>query len=302
MKKVLMLAVVATLSVSGFSVANAADVSGPNSVISSADGNNALGFDNNSASSNDISPAIMAVDNSIALGFNEDLMNYQENINPGPSDTESGWMPGFKIAGSYLGEYSHVYVGLSYQYNKGNIHYLGASLDTGAPVQTTDRATTQRLMAKVGYAFTPMRDVTVIPYVAGGFQNWNRNLKIAYGTEIENYNAGLVGAGALIQYQAMPRLVLSADTEILAVVGGTMHPNFSGLDFGNAKFETSGEEKIGLSANYQLTGPWSVYGGLDFTHYNYTGGILSNTDGEAYEPSSSTNQFGINAGVRYSFS
>lgn len=242
---------------------------------------------------------IMAVDNSVSLGFNENLMNYQEHINPGPSDTESGWMPGFKIAGSYLNAPFHVYLHLSYQYNRGGIHYLGTNLETKAAVQTTDRATTQRLMAKAGYAFSLANDMTVIPYIAGGYQHWNRNLEISVGQEIEDYNAGLIGAGGLFQYQVMPRLVLSADAEFLAVVGGSMTPHITDLGYlGHANFGTSGEEKIDVSANYTVSGPWSVYGGLDFTHFNYTGGQIPPV---AFEPPSSTNQFGINAGLRYSF-
>lgn len=243
------------------------------------------------------SSEILSINNSVSIAAVGTLMNYQEHINPGPSDTESGWMPGFKVAGSYMAP-DNVYLHLGYQYNSGNIHYDGANLETHAPAYTTDRATTQRLLGKIGYSYWVNPDMAITPYVAAGFQSWNRNLLITGGQEIEDYSSPLAGVGALIQYQAMPRLVLSADAEVLAVTGGGMTPHITGITTPSAHFGTSGEEKLGLAANYRVDGPVSVFGGLSFTHFNYTGGAM----GEYYlEPSSSTNHFDLDAGIRYSF-
>lgn len=242
--------------------------------------------------------SILDIDNSVSVAAAGTLMNYQEHINPGPSDTESGWMPGFKVTGNYMGQ-NHVYLHLGYQYNSGGIHYDGANLETHQPAYTTDHATTQRLLGKIGYGFfMDNGKIAVTPYVAAGYQSWHRNLEIPVGQEIEDYSATLAGAGALFQYQAMPRLTLSADAEVLAVVGGGMTPHITGITAPSAQFGTSGEEKLGVSANYRLDGPISVFTGLDFTHFNYTGGAM----GEYFmEPPSSTNHFGMNAGIRYSF-
>ncbi len=245
----------------------------------------------------DTSNAIRALNNSVSLAATGTLMNYQEHINPGPSDTESGWMPGFKIAGSYM-DHQNIYLHLGYEYNSGNIHYDGANLETGAPAYTTDRATTQRLLGKVGYGFWLSRNMAITPYVAAGFQSWNRNLLITGGQEIEDYSSALIGAGALFQYHMMPRLTLAADAEVLAVTGGGMTPHITGITAPSANFGTSGEEKVGLDANYRIDGPVSLFTGLSFTHFNYTGGSM----GPYFmEPSSSTNRFGMEAGVRYNF-
>lgn len=241
--------------------------------------------------------AIRAINNSVSLAVTGTLMNYQEHINPGPSDTESGWMPGFRVAGSYMGQ-DHVYLHLSYQYSHNGIHYDGANLETHAPVYTTDHATTQRFLAKVGYGFWFGPNMAVTPYVAAGYQSWHRNLQIPVGQEVEDYSTTLAGVGALFQYHAMPRLILSADAEMLAVTGGGMTPHITGLDLPSAHFKTSGEESLALDANYRISGPWSAFGGMSFTHFNYTGGGMG---ADYMEPSSSTNQFGLDAGVRYAF-
>jgi hypothetical protein len=241
--------------------------------------------------------SIFALNNSVSIAADGTLMNYQEHINPGPSDTESGWMPGFKVAGSYM-DHQNIYLHLGYAYNSGGIHYDGANLETHAASYTTDRATTQRLLGKIGYGFWLSPHMAITPYVAAGFQSWHRNLLITGGQEIEDYSSPLAGVGALFQYQMTPRMILSADAEVLAVTGGGMTPHITGISAPSAKFGTSGEEKLGLSANYRIDGPFSVFGGLSFTHFTYTGGAM----GKYFmEPASSTNRFGVNAGVRYSF-
>ena len=211
---------------------------------------------------------IMGINNSVSIAAEGTLMNYQEHINPGPSDTESGWMPGFKVTGNYMGN-DHVYLHLGYQYNSGGIHYDGANLSTHAAAYTTDSATTQQLLGKIGYGFfMDNGKIAVTPYAVAGYQSWHRNLAIAYGQEVEDYSTTLAGTGALFQYEISPRLVFSADSEVLAVTGGGMTPHITGLNLGSANFGVSGEEKVDVSVNYRVDGPVSVFGGLSFTHFN----------------------------------
>ncbi|WP_308389856.1 hypothetical protein [Acidithiobacillus sp. AMEEHan] len=244
--------------------------------------------------------SIVAANNEVGIAAVGTLMNYQENL-PSPSDTESGWMPGFEFKYSLMGNYfsslpSNIYFAVNYQFNSGGIHYDGANLATHKPVQTTDDATTNRVLARIGKGFTIARSVMLTPYIAGGYQDWNRHLS---AIETEDYSSGLVGAGALFQYAATSDLVLSANLEGLAMVGAGMTPHLAGLpDLGSASFKTSGQEKIGVDADYKISGPWHIYGGLSFTHFNYTGGELKYG---FFEPSSQTNLFSMDAGIGYQF-
>jgi hypothetical protein len=247
--------------------------------------------------------AILAANNEVGIAFNENLMNYQENIRTLPSDTESGWMPGFQLKGSYMGNLvgiNNLYAAVHYQRNSGSIAYMG-SLSNGATYDGTDNATTNRVTARIGEGFNIPHGIVITPFIAGGIQNWNRQLQGPYGYT-ENYNAGLVGTGALFQYALNSHWVLSSTGEIMAVIGGGMTP--SGLygvpsgHFGSASFKTSAEEMVNAKADYALTSNLHLYGGVQYVHFNYTGGSLNHG---AFEPSSQTNGFSMDAGMAYSY-
>lgn len=246
--------------------------------------------------------AIIQANNEVGIAITGDLTNYQEHITPGPSDIESGWQPGFAVKGSYMGNpygLSHVYANVHYARSSGDIAYLG-SLSNGASYDGTDDAIFNRVMGRLGMGFQVAKAMMATPYLTGGYQSWNRKLVGPYGYT-EDYHAGLIGLGAKFQYAATSRLVLGADAEWMAVIGGSMTPSDVpgyGDSLGTARFGTTGEEVVGLNADYRIRGPLHLYGGLEFTHFNYTGGKLNYG---ASEPLSSTNQFDVDAGIAYSF-
>ncbi len=207
---------------------------------------------------------ILAANNEIGLAATGTLMNYQEHFSPaqthGKSDTESGWMPGFAVNYSLMGDYfrslPNLYFDVHYDYASGGLHYQGFLQKPGLPnIQSTENATTQRVLARLGMGFPVGQRMLLTPYVAGGYQRWNRNLS---ATQEEVYHAELVGAGLRYQFAPMSRLVLSANLEDLAVIGGGMTPsgNLIADHLGNASFGTSGEEKIAVDVDYRLSGPW----------------------------------------------
>lgn len=250
---------------------------------------------------------ILRANNEMGLAATGTLMNYQERL-PSPSDIESGWMPGFAAKYSLMGDYfpslPNLYFAVNYQFSSGDIAYHGA-LQDGTPLEGTDSAVTNRVVARLGMGLPLAQSWMLTPYLAGGYQNWDRNLQGPHGYT-EKYSAGLVGAGLMLQYAPTRRLVLSANAQGFAVIGGGMTPSGSLLqdNLGTAGFGTSGEERVSLDADYRLNGSWHVYGGLDFTHFNYTGGPLNSPLAQllgAAEPPSSTNLFGMQLGVAYGF-
>lgn len=255
------------------------------------------------ASANAVNGSIRTADNNISAAFNDTNMNYQENISTLPADSETGFMPGFTIGTSFLGSVfgvNNLYAEVHYTRNAGTIAYKG-SLSNGSVYDGTDNATTNRVIARLGMAFPVASEVVLTPYVTGGYQEWNRNMTGQFGYT-ENYSAGVVGVGGMAQYSPMPRLVLTANANLEAVVGGGMTPSGvpgvpSGF-YGSTSFKTSGEQNLGVSANYEFTTNWSVFAGLKYTHFTYTGGALNYG---ASEPSSATNLFGVDTGIAYSF-
>jgi len=247
------------------------------------------------------SPLISA-NNEVGVAVTGTNTNYLENITPGPSDSETGFTPGFALKGSYLGNIaglSDVYAQVKYQRTMGDLSYKGAVGNT--PEDGTDSMNMNRVTARLGMAFPVADDMLVIPYLTGGYQNWNRSLQGPYGYN-EFYSAGLVGAGAKFEYAMSPRMVFGARAEMLAVVDGGMTPSdVPGIPngvLGSASFDTTGEEVVGVDADYRIAGPVHLYGGLDYTHFDYSGGALN---GGFAEPSSQTNQFGVDLGVAYGF-
>lgn len=126
-----------------------------------------------------------------------------------------------------------------------------------------------RILAKFGIGIPWQSSVVVPPYLAGGYQDWQRNL-LGTGGYDETYSAGLVGAGLLLQIAPTPRWVLGLDAELLAVVDGENSSTGLMPYPVPIAFSTSGEEKIGLQANYHLRGPSHFFAGTAFTHFNYT--------------------------------
>jgi hypothetical protein len=242
---------------------------------------------------------ILKANNEVGASVTESLFNYQENIARLPADTESGWNPGFAVNGSYMGKLfgiHDVYAETHFGYTSGNVAYMG-SLSNGSVYNGTDNSTTYRVMGRLGKGCVLSRSSMITPYITGGVQHWNRNLTGPYGYT-ENYSAGLIGAGAKYQYALTSRLVVGANANVLAVIDGQMTPSIYSGRLGSAQFATSGEENVGVTTDYRVSGPLHLFGGVHYTHFNYTGGPLK---GGFVEPSSQTNQFNINAGVAYSF-
>lgn len=252
---------------------------------------------------------IVAANNEVGLAAVGTLMNYQEHITPGPSDIESGWMPGFSVKYSLMGDYfksmpSNLYFAVNYQFNSGNISYQGA-LQDGQPYDGTDSATTNRVLARLGKGFTLNSTMMLTPYIAGGYQDWNRQLLGPHGYT-EDYHSSLVGAGLMFQYAITPRLVSGVNIEGLAMIGGGIKvhesPIVEELLGTTANFGTSGQEKISADIDYRVYQNWHLYGGLSYTHFNYTGGdIVGGLINASSEPLSSTNLFNMEAGLAYQF-
>lgn len=269
---------------------------------------------------------IVAANNEIGIAATGTLMNYQEHISPAPtygSDIESGWMPGFTVHLSGMNDKltQNLYFSINYYYSSGGIAYHGST--PAEHLNTTDNATTNRVIARLGKGFFLSSNAMLTPYVAGGYQNWDRRLQGPGGYD-EHYHSGLVGLGALFQYAVTPRFVVGVDGQFLAVVGGgidvpgtvTSSGPYTVSDTGfSGGFGTSGQERIKISADYALSRNWHIFGGLNFTHFTYTGTKeypsletisyqgtpIVQIPGTVREPPSSTNLFGMELGLAYRF-
>jgi hypothetical protein len=230
---------------------------------------------------------------------------YHENITPG--DDESGVTPGFGVSISALvpahpGYASSVdiYSALLYDFDAGNIGYNGHYALSGAPVTATDRAVFNRLEARLGLGFPLMGGAESIPFLAAGYQAWNRNIDTngAVGTD-EFYHSGLFGVGYRLDVPIGAGLVASGTGEVFALAGGGISANTSNF---SGSFGVTPEERVELGLNDAISGRFHLFATAFWEHFNYAGTRpQSYGDYVIYEPFSTTTQFGANFGFGYSF-
>ncbi len=245
-------------------------------------------------------PAITAAETSVRLGLTAGYGQYEENIQP--QDKESGALLGgtFSISaltGSGLGGgVPDLYANAEYDFSAGLFTYKG-NLQGPAyeHYQAPDNAYYNTVIVRLGIGRPIYQNGEIIPYLAGGYQNWYRNIGGPSGIGAY-YQAGLIGGGLRFDITASPLLVLSASAEGLAVIGGNVS---APLESFTGNFGTSAEERVGLDADYRLSSSWHAYAGLGLTYYNYTASKIDSTG--RYEPSSSTLQLNSMFGVAYGF-
>jgi hypothetical protein len=243
-------------------------------------------------------PAISAAETSVWLGLTGGYGNDQGQ--DGSQMSESGALLGIStgisaLTPSGLARYGlpDLYTEVEYGFAAGFLNEHGnLNGPAASPYEAHDDAYYNTAIVRLGIGAPVDGGREVIPYVAGGYQSWNRST--AGNGEYDQ--AGLIGGGLRFDVVSTPLLILSAQAEGLAVIGGeTSVPsrNFSG------SFGTGAQERVALDADYRLHGTWHAYAGLGVTHYGEGGERLGAKLSEA--PLSSALQVDSMFGVAYGF-
>jgi hypothetical protein len=246
-------------------------------------------------------PAIKAAETSVRLGLTAGYGKYEENVQP--QDTEAGALLGFEAGVSSLTPTSigrfgwpDLYADADDNFSAGLFQYRGNLQNAErTPYSARDASYYNTAIVRLGLGRPVSGNAEIIPYVAGGYQNWYRNVggRAGYG---EYYQAGLLGGGLKLDIVAGPLLVVSAAAEGYAVIGGMI--SVPSKDF-SGNFGTSAEERVSLDADYRLNNEWHAFAGLGITHYVYTGSKASSLG--VYEPPSTTFQVNSLFGLAYGF-
>lgn len=244
---------------------------------------------------------IQAAESKVSLAVTAGYGGYEENIVP--QDTEGGPLLGLMAGVSALEpgimtgyRLPDLYTDVAYNFFNGFLSYRRSPLAPGeAAFETGDSAQYNTAIVRLGAGTAAGPGREIIPYFAGGYQNWHRSLGggLGYGA---SYQAGLVGGGLKLDVADNPVLVVSAAAEGFAVVGGSVSvptENFV------ANFGASAEERISLGADYRLNRTWHAFAGLGLTHYEYTGSKPG--DSGISEPLSTAFQVNSMFGVAYGF-
>jgi hypothetical protein len=243
---------------------------------------------------------IKAAETNINISANFMHTHYSE----GEPDSENGFTPGFGVGGSVLvpSAFQNIdlYSAFAYQFNAGSLNYDGHYLISGLPVTATDNAVFNNIRGRLGLGF-PLNGgaMEVIPYIAMGYQSWNRNINKtgAIGTD-EFYSAASAGGGVKLDIPLTATIVASGSAELSGIFAAHVQSNTLGLgfDMGN-----SAQERVSLGLDDAVSGPIHLQASADLTHFNYAGSKPSASSYYFYEPLSTTTQVTVNLGVSYSF-
>lgn len=247
------------------------------------------------------SPAVTASETSAQLAVTAGYSNFEENIFP--KDTENGALLGMRAGLSALSPSNlsgiglpDLYTGAEYDFSAGFLTYKGnVNAPGNPPYRANDNDYYNTAIVRLGLGKPVGGGTEIIPYIAGGYQNWYRNIGGAAGYN-EFYQSGLIGGGIKLDFATGPMLVWSVSAESLAVIGaGISVPsqNFSG------EFGSSAEERVSLDADYRFTSTWHAFAGVGISHYEYAGS-KPNAAG-VYAPLSTTFQINSLFGISYGF-
>ncbi len=244
---------------------------------------------------------IAAAETSARLGVTAGYSTYEENLFP--QDTENGALLGLHAGLTALTPYGlseiglpDLYTGVEYDFSAGFLNYHGNLQTAGyPPYRANDTDYYNTAIVRLGLGKPVTGGMEVIPYIAGGYQNWYRNIGGPAGYNAL-YQSGLIGGGIKLDVTASPLVVLSVAAEGLGVVGGGV--SVPSLSF-SGNFGTSAEERVSLDADYRLTNAWHAFAGLGISHYEYAGS-KPNAFG-SYEPLSTTFQVNSLFGIAYGF-
>jgi hypothetical protein len=254
---------------------------------------------------------ILRANNQVSVDYATTNFNYREfNEPPFPPpygyvvDSETGWVPGVAVTGSYmtdcLSTIQNLYVYSRTTYLSGQTAYWepppGLTGKNGATVWDGDY--------RIGKGFQLSTSTMVTPYFGAGYDWWKRSIQVG-APFTETYSHGYAGAGLLLQITPAPRWVLSA----YGFGGGTfssqmyLNPSAAALpSTGPAYTFTLGNSataKAGASVDFAITDRWHANAGVDYTYFRY-GGTGFNPYG-TLEPPSTTSNWMVTAGLGYSF-
>jgi len=234
-------------------------------------------------------------------------------------DTEKGSVPGFGISASLMRNWivDNLYLRAEYQRLSGSTNYIGASLCPGGCAAAVisyppygsllgkDGATTNNFDFRLGKGFAINNNLMITPFLGLGYSEWFRKVNLG-----EDYSYGYYGAGLLLQYSPISRLVFSAS----GLVGGTFGSHIDvkgntvilsaarlGLVGFSGPLGNSTIVKLGISADYALTDHIHVNAGVDYTTFKFGESALYGSPLAPWEPRSETGLTTFKIGLGYSF-
>ena len=223
--------------------------------------------------------------------------NYHES---GSLDREIGTLPGAVVDIGYLAPpitgLTDLYLGGEFQYSSGNLKYHGATLIGDIPVNDNTNTRIENGFIEFGKGFyVGSPDFMLVPVVYWGQRNWDRDLEGDY--EDEQYRTSRVGVAVHAAWGLSSRITAFGRLGVADTLNPDMQLYSEG---GTLKFYQRSEPEVEaeLGLDVLVAYNWHVRAAVDVNQFSY--GQSGDDDGYL-EPTSSTTDISVKAGVGYSF-
>ena len=250
----------------------------------------------------------MPKSSTLKMGFMLYYFDYKEDMVPPGKSTNEGWLPGTFISYSFK-KNSVFYTRLYGHYAAAEITYDGTT-QAGTPIKfSNDPQKFFKLQWDFGYPWAIRDNFVLTPYLGVGYRYWERG-EANYPNYKEVYTWGYIPVGLRIDYDINDRWRVGGNVAANFMFGGNLKAYLSEVSAGAPDLNFNLGNEVGWYAEFPVTyrftntwaltaTPWYEYstiGRSDTQSFRY-GGIKYS----AYEPSSTTNQFGISLSADISF-
>ncbi|MBU1077537.1 MAG: zinc ribbon domain-containing protein [Spirochaetes bacterium] len=241
----------------------------------------------------------------LTLGLKYYHYDYREIVEPPFKSTENGWLPGIFIDYSFQGIKFPIYFRLTGEYTYGNTKYDG-STQSGEPLTGETGNSLINFSTHFGFVLRIVNNTFYInPYSGIGYHFWHRG-GLDEGFYGEDYSWCYVPVGIRPVFRITDRFTFAMDVSARFMFKGKIKVFLTDLspDF-NEPEGTLGNEtgfKIESSVSYIFKSnigisftPWYEYSAIgesDIFELTYQGVLW----GYGYEPSSKTDQYGLDIG------
>ncbi len=217
---------------------------------------------------------VVNVNREIGIAATAMIQNYTEHDGAGNTlDTQSGTLPGLEGKITTMVDalgISNLYAGVRYGYSGGSFGYNGATIG-GTPLHSNSNDSINNVSVELGKGFLFSPNLMLIPFIQGGYHDWQSDLQGPGGYN-EDHSNGFLGFGVRGDYALNTRLVLTGRLGWAETVGGSANASGGALaaeGYGPMNFALGDTPLLqaGIGADYLLANRIHLYGGLDYTHF-----------------------------------
>lgn len=242
------------------------------------------------AGAGDHNIAVVQLHNNVSIAGGASYQNQSRFL--GKRFTQDGWLPSIKASASYMSPAHYLLsAGIQYSFGKQDLNDVNQTIENDIV----------SVHLRIGKGFLVSNHFLVTPFVTYGHRYWNRESDAKLSNLTLEYNTNYLGAGIMFDYQATPRLVLSAE----ALAGGTFantfdlqlsvwgNSNSTDADLGSGLIA-----KAAMKADYRFYANWHIFGVANITYLDH--GDLEYRGTEVFDAGDLYN-ISLNAGIRYTY-